>query len=113
MSDNIKDYVQIIIQLVTLLGVIFAVYQYFRKPDEDASKKIALIEQGCTMKHSALDKMLDEKIATINDNIGLLSKTLLLLQENDIKHIELRLTDQDKSLAKLFTILEERLPRKQ
>lgn len=112
MSESLKEVLSLILQFTTLLGVLFAVYMYFRKPDEEASTQIALLKQNDTMKHEALDKMLDEKIGNINTALANMSKSLFLLQENDIKHIELRLTDQDKSLAKLFTILEERLPRK-
>lgn len=96
---------------VTSVGALFTVYDRFANTDISSAQKVALLEQGCSLKHNALDKMLDEKLGTMNEHIGQLSKTMMLLQENDIKHIELRLTDQDKSLAKLFTILEERLPR--
>jgi len=102
----------IVLGTVTLIKTILDFSSGIKDPNIKQDSEIASIKQGCVFKHTALDTLMDERIGHINDNIASLNKTLLLLQENDIKHIEIRLTDQDKSLAKLFTILEERLPRK-
>ena len=101
MSDSIKDYVSIALQLLTMLGVIFAVYQYFRKPDEDADKKISLMEQACVFKHTANDKSIFE-----------INQSIQLIKENHLAHIEASLKQHDENFVRLFTMLEERLPKK-
>lgn len=91
----------LILQALTFLGVLFAVYQYFRKPDEDAEKEIALLKQGCVMKHTDLDKQVGEINSTIN-----------LIKVNHLHHIEADVRELKENQVKIFTILEERLPRK-
>jgi hypothetical protein len=89
------------LQALTLLGVLFAVYQYFRKPDEDAATKIALLEQGCGMKHTVIDAVM----TTLNQEIA-------TIKNNHLKHIEESVRSLEMGQEKLFTILEERLPKK-
>lgn len=101
MTDSLKDYISIAMSAVTMLGVIFAVYQYFRKPDEDADKKIGLMEQACQFKHTAVDKSIFE-----------INQAIQLIKENHLAHIEASLKTHDENFIKLFTMLEERLPKK-
>jgi len=98
---EVEKITSLILQGLTLLGVLFAVYQYFRKPDEDAEKEIALLKQGCGMKHSALDEM----TASINAEIS-------AIKNNHLRHIEESVRSLEMGQEKLFTILEERLPKK-
>ena len=98
---DLSKILSLVLQALTLLGVLFAVYQYFRKPDEDAATKIALLEQGCGMKHTALDDV----TASINQEIA-------IIKNNHLKHIEASVRSLEMGQEKLFTILEERLPKK-
>lgn len=87
---------------ITATTAMFAVYRTFREPDENAATSIAVMEE----RMKGLDGML-EKVMT-----------------NHLPHIEakldalvLRESDHDRSVAenfsKIFTILDERFPRKQ
>lgn len=98
---EIEKVSSLLLQALTFLGVLFAVYQYFRKPDEDASKEIALLKQGCGLKHTALDEM----TANINSEIA-------AIKNNHLRHIEESVRSLEMGQEKLFTILEERLPKK-
>lgn len=96
---DFKDLIQYAEPIITILGVIFIVYKTFRDPDISADKEISLIKQACGLKHGGLDK-------DIND----INKTLSLIQENELRHYEARITGIEKKVDKIFTILEERLP---
>lgn len=85
----------LIISIATLIGVIIMVYRFSRDPDIEASQKISLIEQGCVLKHQ-----------TVNDNFIEISKTLLLIKDNDLKHIERDINEMKVTQAKILTILE-------
>lgn len=98
---EIEKSATLLLQALTFLGVLFAVYQYFRKPDEDASKEISLLKQGCGLKHSAID----ETMASFNLEIS-------AIKNNHLKHIEESVRQLELGQQKLFTILEERLPKK-
>jgi superfamily I DNA and RNA helicase len=90
MPDNLDT----ILQIVTLVGVGFAVYKSWRDPDEQASRKIAVMEATCLLKHQAID-----------DNI-------ILIKNNHLKHIEEDIAFLKNEQTKIITILEERLPKK-
>jgi hypothetical protein len=91
----------IIIQIITLGGVIFAIYKFFRDPDIKADKSIDLIKKECLLKHGYIDKDISNIYSDLN-----------LIKENHIKHIEDRLNDIEKDVSNIFTILDERLPKK-
>ena len=93
--------IQLIISVFTLGGVVFAIYKYFRDPDIKADKSIDLIKKECLLKHSYIDK-----------DISKIFNDLNLIKENHIKHIEDRLNGIEKKVSNIFTILDERLPKK-
>ncbi len=96
-----KEWLQLIISIGTLLGMFLMAYNSWKKPTEDNTDSLRDMQLSCGYKHKSLDEV-----------IGRLNKTLTLIQENDLKHIELRLNDHSDKLTKLFTILDERLPKK-
>ena len=79
-----------IINLLTLAGMVFIVYKYFRDPDVKAGVEIALLKM---------------QFKTLNDNCK-------LLKENHIAHIEKDIRGLREQQVKIFTILEERLPNR-
>jgi hypothetical protein len=93
--------IQLILSILTLGGVIFAIYKYFRDPDIKADKSIDLIKKECTMKHGYIDKDISKIFTDLN-----------LIKENHIKHIEDRMDKIENNITKIFTILDERLPKK-
>ncbi len=91
----------LLIQIMTLLGIIFAIYKYFRTPDEKADKAIALLKVEVTEWKGRSEKQIE-----INQNcIRSLGKEI-----NDLAG-KLSLTNQD--IVKLATIIDERIPKKQ
>lgn len=91
--ENILQYLSAITSLATLIGIVVIVYKFSNDPDEKASKRISLLEQGCELKH----KFLDENI--------------LMIKENHLKHIEADIRELKEGQIKVMTILEERLPK--
>lgn len=96
-----NETLQFILSALALIGVIFAIYKYFREPDIKSDKDIAIMENNCENKH----KNLDEKIAGINSDIS-------FIKENHLRHIEADISFLKESQVKIFTILDERLPKK-
>ena len=111
---------------IGIAGAIFGVYQYFRKPQEDLEKNFAVSEKTVDGKASLLAQQVQwEKEATEKRfvEMGLRMDTALTLAQNHTHTIDVRLQtfadSQSKrneefsnSFTKLFTLLEERLPRK-
>ena len=98
----------IILGVLTLGGVIFAIYRTFDDPNRRQDKEIAVDSAVCVEKH----KNLDEHFARIDASISSINNILLLLKENDIKHIEQKMNELSENQIRTFTILEERLPKK-
>ena len=91
----------LIISSCTLIGMIFMIYRFFRDPDINAKSEIEKMKLSCDLKH----KKLNEDVDNIKNN-------LMLMKENDLKHIESEVGKINVNQVKIFTILEERLPNK-
>lgn len=98
---DIKETTSFILSGITLIGVIFAIYKYFREPDIKTDKEMELLKQSCQFKHSAIDS----SILGIN-------KSIAFIKENHLTNIEASVKALEEGQIKLFTILEERLPKK-
>ena len=94
-----KEWLEISVIIIALLGTVLKVFGFIRNPDIKADTRLKLMEQACGMKHGTLDKV----VADFNIE-------LRLIKENHLAHIEKSLTDHDLKFEKLFTILDERLP---
>jgi len=105
---KVTEIVQLIISAGTLITMIILFYRTFRDPDIKAENDIGLLKQGCQLRHKELDNIVKET----KDSIAGINKTFMLFQENDFKHIELRMTDLEKGQIEIKTILNERLPKK-
>lgn len=71
------------------IGMIFLVYQHFRRPDVDADKKLGINEATCNLKHKTLD-----------DAIAALNHSMELIKENHLRHIETDISRINEKLAK-------------
>ena len=99
----------LILNFAAVIGLAILIYKTFHGPDEKAEKDIAVMQQRkndfqqlCDLRHSGLDT-----------NISRLAKALELIQVNDLKHIEGEVRSLKENQVKIFTILDERLPKKQ
>lgn len=98
---NIKDWLGIITSIATIIGLIILFYRTFRDPDIKTGEEIGLIKQGCEFKHNELNK-----------DISAINKSIDFIKENHLKHIEGSLKNHDEKFVKLFTLMDERLPKK-
>jgi len=100
--QEFKDILSIIGQLVPTIGVLFLIYNHFKNPDIKAASDIKEIKTSCPMKHEKIDYI----IAQISKNLDTMNQRITLLQENDIKHIELEMREMSNTQTKILTILE-------
>lgn len=82
--------IQFIISIATLLGILFAIFRFFRDPDAKASEDIKLINQRCGILHGKLDT------------------DISLIKNNHLKHIEDEVKKLSETQIRILTILEER-----
>ena len=104
MTNDTWDYREWVIMVqafLNFIGIIFLIYKNFSDPDVKAASQIGLLQQGCKLKHERID-----------ENIETIKKTMNLIQENDLKHIEQEIGGLKENQIKIFTILDERLPSK-
>ena len=92
-----ETWIQLVISILTLLGIIFAIYKFFRDPDIKAEKKISLLEKGCNLRHEYLNK-----------DISNIYKDLSFIKDNHLLHIEEDISKLKGDVVKILTILEER-----
>jgi len=81
-----------VLNVITLLGVMFVVYNHFRDPDVNAKTEIELLKQSCRLKHLNVDE------------------NITMIKNNHLAHIEKDLADVQNTQTRILTILEERLP---
>lgn len=82
---------------MTLIGLIIGWYKIVRDPDVKADKNISTMRTTCTLKHERIDSDINE-----------INKTLTLIQENHLRHMEDRLGKIEGSQIRIETILSER-----
>lgn len=97
---NITSILQLIISALTLLGIIFAIYKFFRDPDIKSEKNIALMQDQCVLKHQYLDK-----------DIGNIYKEISDIRKNHLDHIERDINQLKIDVTRILTILEERFKK--
>ena len=88
--------IQFTISILTLLGIMFAIYKFFRDPDIKAKYEIRQIKETCKMKHDQVD-----------NNIKRNAEDLNFIKENHITHIENDINKIKQDMVKVLTILEE------
>jgi hypothetical protein len=85
-----EENIQLVLSILTLAGVVFAIYSYFRNPDITAEKNLAVMKAQCDLKH-----------ANINENI-------FAIKENHLRHLESDVSQIKNDITKILTILDER-----
>jgi len=91
---KIQPLLSLALSFLTFLGVIFAIYKYFREPDMQTANDLALMKTACKFKHEAIDQ------------------NIVLIKENHLKHIEADISEMKNDLTRVITIIEERMPKK-
>ena len=94
MLVKFQPIISLFLSFVTVIGIIIAVYKFSSDPDIKACEEIKLIKQRCKMLHRNIDS------------------DIYLIKNNHLAHIEKDIVELKESQIKIFTILEERLPKK-
>jgi septal ring factor EnvC (AmiA/AmiB activator) len=96
-----EEKLQIIATLTTLAAVLVTVVLSIFKPNAKQDTEISTMKGQCNERHKRIDEAIERT-----------DKTLLLLKENDIKHIESGMNELGKQYVEIKTMIDERLPRK-
>jgi len=115
MTSIDHNQIAFLVGIFGLLGVIFSVYNYFRKPQIDTEKQDALQAQQLQWQKEMNDKRFLEMGTRIDSSFT--------MAKNDISHVDAKVTmlmvDDNKwhleisnKLTELQTIINERMPQK-
>lgn len=81
---TIQSWLQIITSTVSLIGVMFLIYHFFRNPDIKADKEMRVIESECKLKHLRIDEIFVE----LKQDLSYIKNNHLSHIENDINNIK-------------------------
>ena len=93
-----QDYISIGTQIITFIGVIFAIYLYFRNPQ---------------IKSEKTDIMLNQEIKQLTERVQLLINNDIHEIKGMLNKMSGEFTSVQVQLGKLETRLEERVPKKE
>jgi len=88
--EQIIIYLAIGTSSLSIIATAFNFYKHFRNPDINASKRLSIIETTCPIKH----KTLDDAIATF-------ARSLELIKENHLRHIEGDISKINEKMARM------------
>jgi len=112
--------------VIGLLGVLFSIYNYFRKPQDDLDKKQSLLDQEVDNRALVLAQQLqwekdsnERRFKEVNEA----QTTITAYAQNHIHGVDVKIdaltnavaimgVDLGNRMTKLETIVEERLPKK-
>lgn len=89
----------LIIGFISIGGTIFAIFSYFRNPQVALEKRVAVLE-GCQKDN---EKSLLQIQTTHMENNGAMQK--------ELKELTTAVTDLGKTVVRLSTIIDERIPK--
>lgn len=96
------EYLLIALSSGQLIAMIVGFLKFFRQPSERANDRIGILKTACEIRHQRIDEILAET----RDQFKNIDNRLLLLKENDIKHIENEMRRMSDVQTKILTILE-------
>ena len=99
-----QEIFSVAVSVTTLVGVVVAVILTWAR--KNTSQDIDIVEMK---KDIEVNKVSCKKI---EKTLSKMSENLMLLKENDVKHIEERMTGLELQITKVITIIKERLPNK-
>lgn len=85
------------------VGMFFLIYQHFRNPDITADKKLGINEATCNLKH----KTIDEAIATITRSMDLIKENHLRHIEGDIAKINEKMAGQSAQMEMIVGLMKD------
>ena len=90
--------------VITLIGFAFLIWNTINKKENSLSKDIEKIKIECPLKHSRIDDVIQETRIAIEK----INNSLMLLKENDIKHIEQEMRKISDIQTRILTTIEIR-----
>lgn len=99
---ELKEWLDVITSIISLVGVFFFVYLYFRSPDIKADKQLGINAVSCNEKHNRINEIIGE----MRENFKSINNSILLIKENDIKHVEQEMRRMSDVQTKILAILE-------
>ena len=104
--------ISIVLQIATFIGIVFAVYLYFKKPQITSELNDAIF----TEQFKNLTDKFDDRFQDMKEGVIKLMQNDLHELKSDVReHIKNQIINE-RSVAsdftKIFTLLDERLPRK-
>lgn len=97
--------------IVGMLGVLFAIYRYFKEPQVAADKRDALIGEQMNWMKEGVDnrfKSMQEQIAQLVAQ----SQNHIHTVDTKVDNVNKSLVEMGREIVKLQTIIEERIPKK-
>jgi hypothetical protein len=108
---EILDILSIVSQIVTLLGILFIVYNSFRNPQIKNDKRDALLSQQVQWDKEANERKFAEIHAEIKEAF-----TLAQNHSNEalagVKELTVVVNSMGNQITRLSTTIEERIPKK-
>jgi hypothetical protein len=103
--DGLEIWIQLgtgIVMISNVIGLVLVVYKFSKDPDILMDKQLGINAKACDEKH----KRIDEIIVELKDSIKSIDKSVMLIKENDIKHIENEIRRMSDVQTKILTIIE-------
>ena len=75
--EFVGTWIQLIISVATLGGIIIAIYKFSRDPDIEANTKIEVLKNTCSLRKENYDKVVKETESDIKE-----------IKNNHLRHIE-------------------------
>ena len=94
-----------------ILGVLFAVYRYFKDPQTQEEKKASLLAQQVQYTIEANERRFSEMQNNIKDSFAL-GQNHIHTVDTKVDALSLSVDKMGKDLVRLATIIEERIPQK-
>lgn len=89
----------VILGLISLLGTIFAVFFYFQKPQIALEKRVKTLEDALVSTDKDLANLRADH-TNVNDGL-----------QKEFKEMTVAMNNLDKTVVRLSTIIEERIPK--
>lgn len=96
---------------VNIVGILFLIYISFRNPQIKSEKTDALLAQQLKLNGESIDRRFQE-VQKSHTDLVLQSNNHINEVEKKVDSLNTRIGEVDRSVVKLSTIIEERIPRK-
>lgn len=97
---ELQENLSIILQTLTLLGIIFAIHRSVTDPDNKAKNRLDIMETVCPIRHNSVDGVIETMQGEIT-----------LIKENHLRHIEKDIAEMKGDMKAILAVLNDRQSR--